>query len=143
MLRIYNSYHVIEKAYHSLASASKVPRLRRTLLDLPSETPQLADALRRMTKPPLKDRIITIHSVKQLYEVNKYPRITRVQGTLSNAKHLGSNIKVLSIHPLSLEANFLLFRKHHLNHAGARAPTFFDMTITIPAFERSYPRLSY
>jgi hypothetical protein len=73
-----------------------------------------------MTKPPLEDRIVNIHGVKQFYEVNEYPCVTRVHGTLSNAKHLGSNLKVLSIHPLSLEANFLFFRKYHLNHAGAR-----------------------
>jgi len=97
-----------------------------------------------MTKPPLEDRIEIIHGVKQFYEVNEYPCVTRVHGTLSNAKHLGSNLKVLSIHPLSVEANFLLFRKHHLNHVGARHSYYkicVCVTFTTKIF-MSRPRMS-
>jgi len=104
--------------HHREAPDEERTSLLHTLFNLPGEASQLTDALRRMTKPPLKDRIVFIHGVEQLVEIDEYPSITGIQRPLLDAKHPSHHPPILTIPPLSLETNFLLFRKHHTDNAG-------------------------
>jgi len=93
-------------------------RLRHTSFNFSSEATQLTDALRRMAKSSLEDRIVFVHRIKQLVEVDEHPRIARVQGALINAESPGSNPPVLTKFSLDSKANLLFFRKYHVNNAG-------------------------
>jgi hypothetical protein len=72
-----------------------------------------------MAKSSLEDRIVFVHRIKQLVEVDENPRVARIQGALIDAESPGSNLPVFTIFSLDLKANFLLFRKYHVDNAGA------------------------